>query len=42
MKIDEVMISEGVFDKLAAGVAGAKAGMQAGEQQRAGTAEQKK
>ena len=42
MKIDEVMINEGVFDKLAAGVAGAKAAYRAGDQQRAGTAEQKK
>lgn len=36
------MINEGVFDKLAAGVAGAKAAYRAGDQQRAGTAEQKK
>lgn len=42
MKIDEVMINEGVFDKLAAGVAGAKSAYQAGEQERAGSAEQKK
>lgn len=42
MKIDEVTINEGVFDKLAAGVAGAKAAYRAGDQQRAGTAEQKK
>jgi len=42
VKIDEVMINEGVFDKLAAGVAGAKAAYRAGDQQRAGTAEQKK
>lgn len=35
------MLNEGVFDKLAAGVAGAKAAYQAGGQQRAGQAMQK-
>jgi hypothetical protein len=42
VKIDEVLINEGIFDKLAAGVAGAKAGVQAGAEQRAGSEEQKK
>jgi hypothetical protein len=44
VKIDEVLVrevNEGVFDKLAAGVAGAKAAYQAGGQQRAGAEEQK-
>jgi hypothetical protein len=41
VKIDEVMINEGVFDKLAAGVAGAKAAYQAGGQRREGEAKQK-
>lgn len=36
MKIDEIMLDEGALDKLKAGLAGAKAGMQAGAQQRAG------
>lgn len=40
MKIDEIMLEEGVFDKLAAGVAGAKAGLQAGTDEREGTARQ--
>jgi hypothetical protein len=41
VKINEIMIQEGVFDKLAAGVAGAKAAYRAGGQKREGEAKQK-
>ena len=41
MKINEIMIQEGVFDKLAAGVAGAKAGFQSGANEREGKRQQK-
>jgi len=40
VKINELELQEGVFDKLAAGVAGAKAGLQAGGDARQGTAQQ--
>lgn len=40
MKINEIELQEGVFDKLSAGLAGAKAGLQAGADERQGTAQQ--
>lgn len=40
MKINEIELQEGVFDKLGAGLAGAKAGLQAGADERQGTAQQ--